>query len=77
MGRFWAKLRRKRGKFEIPMYDAITGTTLDRFERWDWSIRNIGRFLAAKIGPVLDRVFSSGNSHLGIYLGSILHKIHI
>ena len=61
---FWAKLQRMHWKFRFPIYRASTGITLGRFERWYWS-SNIGQLLAPKIGPILGRVFSSGNSHLG------------
>ena len=63
-GRYWAKYRLKLGKFKQSTKAAVIGLALDRCKRRHWTNNN-SRLLAAEIGPILCRIISFGNSHLG------------
>ena len=63
-GRHWAKFRLKVGKFKHSTKVAVIGPALDRCKQWHWPNNN-GRLLAADIGPILCRIITFGNSHLG------------
>ena len=63
LGRYWAKIRLKIGKFKKSTKASVLGPALGRFKRRDWHNNN-SRLLAPKIGSILCRITSFGNSHL-------------
>ena len=72
--RYWAKFRLKVGKFKQSKKAAVVGPALNRCKQWNWTNNN-SRFLAAEIGPILCRIITFGNSHLGCSITNLKSPI--
>ena len=74
-GEYWAIFRLKVGKFKQSAKAVVVVPALERCKLRHWPNNN-SRLLAAKIGPILCRIISLGNSHLRRFVrrSTILEK---